>query len=73
MPNPLKTVGAARFVSHELLRTGALTIQEGADALRPCYHQTQGRDGYISLEVSPHLACRRRRQPTTGGFLCNSE
>ena len=56
MPNPLKTVGAARFVSHELLRTGALTIQEGADALRPCYHQTQGRDGYISLEVSPYLA-----------------
>ncbi len=31
-------------------------IQQGADALRPVYHQTQGRDGFISLEVSPYLA-----------------
>src|SRR5580704_2790066 len=30
-------------------------IQEGADAMRPVYQQTQGRDGYISLEVSPYL------------------
>jgi transaldolase/glucose-6-phosphate isomerase len=33
-------------------------IQEGADALRPVYHQTQGRDGFISLEVSPYLALK---------------
>jgi transaldolase / glucose-6-phosphate isomerase len=31
-------------------------IQEGADALRSVYHQSHGRDGYISLEVSPYLA-----------------
>src|SRR5207248_11452009 len=31
-------------------------IQDGADALRPVYDQTQGRDGYISIEVSPYLA-----------------
>jgi transaldolase/glucose-6-phosphate isomerase len=31
-------------------------IQEGADALDPVYQQTQGRDGYISIEVSPYLA-----------------
>src|SRR6202162_1350414 len=31
-------------------------IQEGADALSPVYQQTQGRDGYISIEVSPYLA-----------------
>src|SRR4029077_4883477 len=31
-------------------------IQEGADALKPVYEQTQGRDGYISIEVSPYLA-----------------
>jgi transaldolase/glucose-6-phosphate isomerase len=31
-------------------------IEDGADALRPVYHQTQGRDGFISLEVSPYLA-----------------
>ena len=33
-------------------------IQEGADALRPVFHQTQGRDGFISLEVSPYLAMK---------------
>jgi transaldolase / glucose-6-phosphate isomerase len=31
-------------------------IQEGADALNPVYEQTQRRDGFISLEVSPYLA-----------------
>jgi len=31
-------------------------IREGADALNPVYEQTQGRDGYISMEVSPYLA-----------------
>ena len=31
-------------------------IQEGADAMRPVFRQSQGRDGYISLEVSPYLA-----------------
>src|SRR5580658_9265580 len=31
-------------------------IREGADALAGVYKQTQGRDGYISLEVSPYLA-----------------
>src|SRR6201997_5153554 len=31
-------------------------IQEGADALNVVYEQTQRRDGFISLEVSPYLA-----------------
>ena len=31
-------------------------IREGADALNVVYEQTQGRDGYISIEVSPYLA-----------------
>jgi transaldolase/glucose-6-phosphate isomerase len=31
-------------------------IQNGADTLRPVYQQTQGRDGFISIEVSPYLA-----------------
>src|SRR5438067_13746162 len=35
-------------------------IQEGADALNPVYEQTQGRDGYISMEVSPYLAMQTR-------------
>jgi transaldolase / glucose-6-phosphate isomerase len=31
-------------------------IQDGADALNAVYEQTQRRDGFISLEVSPYLA-----------------
>ena len=31
-------------------------IQQGADALNGVYEQTQRRDGYISIEVSPYLA-----------------
>ena len=31
-------------------------IQWAADVLLPIYQQTEGRDGFISLEVSPHLA-----------------
>src|SRR4029453_1533123 len=31
-------------------------VQEAADALRPVHDGTAGRDGYVSLEVSPFLA-----------------
>lgn len=31
-------------------------IQNAADQLKPVYDKTQGRDGYVSLEVSPDLA-----------------
>jgi len=31
-------------------------IQDAADALRPVYEQSNFRDGYVSLEVSPYLA-----------------
>src|SRR5579872_6289941 len=31
-------------------------IQDAADLLRPVYDRTQGRDGFVSLEVSPFLA-----------------
>lgn len=31
-------------------------IQDAADLLRPVFEATGGRDGYVSLEVSPHLA-----------------
>jgi transaldolase/glucose-6-phosphate isomerase len=31
-------------------------IQTAADALRPVYDRLQGKDGYVSLEVSPYLA-----------------
>ena len=31
-------------------------VQNAADAFRPVYDQTDGQDGYVSLEVNPHLA-----------------
>jgi len=31
-------------------------IRDAADILRPVYDETEGRDGYVSLEVSPALA-----------------
>jgi transaldolase len=31
-------------------------IRMAADALRPVYDMTDGRDGFVSLEVNPHLA-----------------
>lgn len=31
-------------------------IQEAADVLKPVYDRTNGRDGYVSLEVSPYKA-----------------
>jgi transaldolase / glucose-6-phosphate isomerase len=37
-------------------------IQDAADVLRPVYEQSNFRDGYVSLEVSPYLA--RKTQET---------
>lgn len=31
-------------------------VQKAADVFRPLYEQTCGEDGYVSLEVNPHLA-----------------
>ena len=31
-------------------------VQSAADAFRPVHEETAGRDGYVSLEVNPHLA-----------------
>src|SRR4051812_18331911 len=39
-------------------RLAVKDIQDGADAMRGVYEQTQHRDGYISLEVSPYLALK---------------
>jgi transaldolase / glucose-6-phosphate isomerase len=37
-------------------RVAIQDIQAAADVLRPVYDETSGADGYVSLEVSPHLA-----------------
>jgi transaldolase/glucose-6-phosphate isomerase len=34
-------------------------VRDAADILQPVYEQTSRRDGYVSLEVSPHLAHQR--------------
>jgi len=31
-------------------------VQKAADEFRPVYEKTDGKDGYVSLEVNPHLA-----------------
>jgi transaldolase len=31
-------------------------VQSAADELRPLYDRTDGKDGYVSIEVNPHLA-----------------
>ena len=31
-------------------------VQSAADEFRPLYDRTEGKDGYVSLEVNPHLA-----------------
>ena len=35
-------------------------VQSTADAFRSLYDRTDGKDGYVSLEVNPHLARYRR-------------
>lgn len=37
-------------------RLAVVDIQLGCDLLRPVYEESGGRDGFVSLEVSPHLA-----------------
>jgi transaldolase/glucose-6-phosphate isomerase len=37
-------------------RLAIADIQAAADTFKPVYEQTEGRDGYVSLEVSPFLA-----------------
>ncbi|MCH4055688.1 MAG: bifunctional transaldolase/phosoglucose isomerase [Acetobacter fabarum] len=51
------------ILAHETLSPGALyerlavaDIQAAAHVLAPVYEQTKGRDGFVSLEVSPYLA-----------------
>jgi transaldolase len=46
--------------SLELFERVAITdIREAADLLRGVYDETDGQDGFVSLEVSPHLAYER--------------
>jgi len=44
-------------------------VQMAADVLRPVYDRTQGRDGYVSLEVPPDLAYNIERTVVSGHHL----
>lgn len=45
-----------RSVEHIYEALAIEDIRQAADLLRPIYERTAGVDGYVSLEVSPHLA-----------------
>jgi transaldolase len=50
------TQGGAPSAEALYERIAVRDIQDAADVLRPVYDALDGRDGYVSLEVSPHLA-----------------
>lgn len=50
----LAQAGASPSAVYEALALA--DIQAAADILRPVYDELDGRDGYVSLEVNPHLA-----------------
>lgn len=53
----LRTMAWAGYTSQQIFEQLALEdIRAAADLLRPIYDQTEGGDGYVSLEVNPHLA-----------------
>ena len=53
----LRQFAAAERSALEIYEAIAIQdIQWAADVLLPVHEETEGRDGYISLEVSPHLA-----------------
>jgi transaldolase len=47
-----KNLGTEELYEHLAVRD----IQIACDVLRPVWEETRGRDGFVSLEVSPHLA-----------------
>ena len=51
-----QSAGAERNAEAIYERIAVRDIQDAADVLRPVYDATDRRDGYVSLEVSPHLA-----------------
>jgi len=46
--------GSGTMAIYEALSQG--DVRSAADAFRPVYDGTDGKDGYVSLEVNPHLA-----------------
>ncbi len=51
---PMAAKGASAMARYEAL--AIRDIQDAADLLKPVFVTTKGRDGYVSLEVSPYIA-----------------
>jgi len=51
-----RLVGEGKSVTEIYEHLAVADIQSAADLLRPLYDETEGRDGFVSLEVSPTLA-----------------
>lgn len=57
----IRTMARAGFSATRIYEVLAIQdIQGAADQFRALFETTGGGDGYVSLEVSPHLACRTR-------------
>lgn len=55
---PIRELARRGLTAAALYEALALEDVAGAaDLFRPLYEKTQGGDGFVSLEVSPHLAC----------------
>jgi transaldolase len=53
----LTEFGGSRTTDREVFEALAIQdVQEAADVLRPVYEETDGADGFVSIEVSPELA-----------------
>lgn len=55
-PAIARLAGLGRPVMEIYEAVALADIGKAADLLRPVYDETEGRDGYVSLEVSPYLA-----------------
>lgn len=46
-------------------------VQRAADVLHPVFEKTAGQDGYVSIEVDPHLACSTKKTLEFVRYLWN--
>lgn len=55
--NAIRALALEGHSAEEIYRNLSVgDVQGAADLFRPLYNRTNGRDGFVSLEVSPHLA-----------------